>query len=68
MRHKMTLFHTMGPNRNILLETKLLFVTIYMISRGALSCLITEDDAGLFESPLFLRIPLYLVMSKIDCC
>ena len=29
MKHEMTLFHKMGPNRNVLFQTHLLFVTIY---------------------------------------
>ena len=29
MKHEMNLFHTMGPYRNVLLKTPLLFVTIY---------------------------------------
>ena len=29
MKLEMTLFHTMGPNRNVLFQTHLLFVTIY---------------------------------------
>ena len=29
MKHEMTLFHTMGPNRNVLFQTHLIFVTIY---------------------------------------
>ena len=26
-KHEMTLFHTMGPNRNVLFQTHFLFVT-----------------------------------------
>ena len=29
MKHEITLFHTMGPNRNALFQTHLIFVTIY---------------------------------------
>ena len=29
MKHEMTLFHTMGPHRNVLFQTHLLFATIY---------------------------------------
>ena len=29
MKHEMTLIHTMGPNKNVLFQTHLLFVTIY---------------------------------------
>ena len=29
MKHEMTFFHTMGPNRNVLFQIYLLFVTIY---------------------------------------
>ena len=29
MKHEMTLFHKMEPNRNVLFQTHLLFVTIY---------------------------------------
>ena len=37
MKHEMTLFHTMTPNnRNVLFQTHLLFVTIYMVSSGPL--------------------------------
>ena len=28
MKHEMTLFHTIGPNRNVLFQTHLLFVTM----------------------------------------
>ena len=28
MKHEMTLFHIMGPNKNVLLQAHLLFVTI----------------------------------------
>ena len=29
MKHEMTLLYTMGPNRNVLFQTRLVFVTIY---------------------------------------
>ena len=29
MKHDMILFHIMGPNRNVLFQTHLLFVTMY---------------------------------------
>ena len=29
MKHEMALFHTMGPNKNVLFQTHLLFVTIF---------------------------------------
>ena len=29
MKHEMTLFHTIGPNGNVLFQTHLLLVTIY---------------------------------------
>ena len=31
MKHEMTLFHTMGPNKNVFFQTHLLFVTIYVL-------------------------------------
>ena len=49
MKHEITLFCTMGPNRNVLLKTHLLLVTIYGPIYRAL---LTQDDAGPFESPL----------------
>ena len=39
MKHKMTLFHTMGPNGNALFQTHLLFMTIYgSLNIRLLSC------------------------------
>ena len=35
MKHEMTLFHTMGPNKNVLFQIHL-FVTIYMVLHEAL--------------------------------
>ena len=35
MKHEMTLFHTMGPDKNVLFQTHLLFVTIYGLMWGS---------------------------------
>ena len=50
MKHEMTLFHTMGPNKNFLFQTHL-----------SCNALLTKDYTGPFESPLLPRTPLYLV-------
>ena len=52
------LFHTVEPNRNIFFQTHLFFVNIY----GLMWSFWTEDDVDTSESPLLLRIPLFLVM------
>ena len=59
MNNEMTLFHTMGPNRNVLLQTHLLFVTIYMVSCGVL---LTGDYALAFQCDIGYATSLYLVM------
>ena len=61
MKHEMTLFHTMGPNRNVLFQTYL-FVAICGLTWSSSTRFLTQDDAGPFEGPLLLRTPLYLVM------
>ena len=65
MKHETTLFYTMGPNRNVLFQTHLLYVTIYGLMWSSLGKILTEDDAGPFESPLLPHTPLYLVMIGI---
>ena len=62
MKHEMTLFHTMEPNKNVLFQLHLLFVIIYGL---VWSSSVKLDDVGPFERPLLLRTPLYLVMVSI---
>ena len=64
MKREMTLFHTMGPKRNVLSQRHLLFVTKYGIAWRFSVKLLTKDDAGRFESPPLQCTPLYLVMIK----
>ena len=56
MKHEMTLIHTMGPNKNVLFQTHLLFVTIYGLMWSSF------NDTGPFDSALLLHTLLYLVM------
>ena len=62
MKHEIAIFHTIGPNRNVFLQTDLLFVTIYGLVWSSSVKLLTQDDAGSFESPLLPHTPFYLVM------
>ena len=61
MKYEMTLFHTVGPNRNVLFQTHLLFVTTYGLVWSSPVKLLTQDDDGSFEDPLLPRTLLYLV-------
>ena len=60
MEHEMTIFHTMGLNRNVLFQTHLLFVTKYVLIWSSSVRFLKQDDAGSFESPLLLCTLLYL--------
>ena len=62
MKHEITLFHTMGPNRNVTFQIHLRFCDYGLMWSSSVK-LFTQDDAGLFESPLLPRTPLNLVMS-----
>ena len=64
MKHDMILFPIMGTNRNVLFQTHLLFVTMYGLVWNSNSSvkLLTQYDAGPFESPLLPCTPLYLVL------
>ena len=60
MKHEMTLFHTMGPNRNVLFQTHLLSVTIY----GLMCDLQTSDDSGALQCVIGDATSLYLVVEN----
>ena len=52
MKHDITLFHTMRPDRNALFQTHLLFVSISGLMWSSSVKLLTWDNAGPFESPI----------------
>ena len=61
MKHEITLFPTMEPNRNGLFQTHLLFVTIFGLMWISSMRFLTQDNTGPFERPLLPRTPLYLI-------
>ena len=60
MKHGMTLFHTMGPNRNVLFQTHILLVTIY----GFIWSSFTYDDAPLLHCVIGYATSHYLCIRQ----
>ena len=48
MKHEMAMFYAMGPGRNVLFQTNILFVTVYYRVLRFLVKLFAQDDACLF--------------------